>query len=145
NNPAERQFINVVEEMAIAAGLPMPKTMVVDTPALNAFASGHSPESAVVTATSGIIQALTREELQGVVGHEMGHVADYEVRSSTGGAAMAGIAVFIQHALFDLMRWSPTPSRRRDSRGGLILVVMAIVLVVAVAAALASKLVQFAI
>jgi heat shock protein HtpX len=148
NNPAERQFINVVEEMAIAAGLPPPKAMVVETPALNAFASGHSPKSAVVTATSGILATLTREELQGVIGHEMGHVADYDVRYSTVTAAMAGIAVFVQHALFDLLRWSPMPSRRRDerdSRGGLILVVMAIVLVVAVLAALASKVVQFAI
>jgi heat shock protein HtpX len=148
NNPAERQFINVIEEMAIAAGLPPPKAMVVETPALNAFASGYSPRSAVVTATSGILAALNREQLQGVVGHEMGHVADYDVRYSTVTAAMAGIAVFIQHALFDLLRWSPMPSRQRgerDSRGGLILVVMAIVLVVAVLAALASKVVQFAI
>ncbi|MBI1779137.1 MAG: M48 family metalloprotease [Proteobacteria bacterium] len=147
NNPAERQFINVVEEMAIAAGLPMPRAMIVDTPALNAFASGASPARAVITATAGLITALTREELQGVIGHEMGHVADYDVRYSTVTAAMAGIAVLVQHTLLDLMRWSPVPSRRRDrdSRGGLILVVMAIVVVVAVLAALAAKLVQFAI
>jgi heat shock protein HtpX len=146
-NPAERQFINVVEEMAIAAGMPAPSAMVVETPTLNAFASGYSPKSAVITATSGILAQLSREELQGVVGHEMGHVADYDVRYSTVTAAMAGIIVLIQHTLLDLMRWSPTPYRRRDkdSRGGLILLVMAIVLAVAVLAALASKLVQFAI
>jgi heat shock protein HtpX len=148
NNPTERRFIDVVEEMALAAGLPAPKAMVVETPTMNAFASGHSPETAVITATSGLIAAMTREELQGVVGHEMGHVADYDVRYSTVTAAMAGIAVLVQHTLFDLLRWSPAPYRRRDerdSRGGLILLVMAIVFVVAIMAALASKLVQFAI
>ena len=147
NDPTERQFVNVVEEMAIAAGLPPPKAMVVETDALNAFASGYSPESAVITATSGILKVLSREELQGVVGHEMGHVADYDVRYSTVTAAMAGIAVLVQHTLLDLLRWSPMSTRRRerDSRGGLILLVLAIVLVIAILAALASKLVQFAI
>src|SRR6202007_1674992 len=97
NSPAERRFIDVVEEMAIAAGLPRPRAMVVETPALNAFASGYSPEHAMVTATSGILQTCTREELQGVIGHEMGHVADYDVRYATVVAAMAGVIVLIQH------------------------------------------------
>src|ERR1700745_4189431 len=95
NNPAERRFIDIVEEMAIAAGLPRPRPMVVDTPALNAFASGYSPEHAMVTGTSVILQACTREELQGVIGHEMSHVADYDVRYATVVAAMAGVVVLI--------------------------------------------------
>jgi heat shock protein HtpX len=153
NDPAERRFIDVVEEMAIAAGLPRPRPMVVETPALNAFASGYSPEHAMVTATSGILQACTREELQGVIGHEMSHVADYDVRYATVVAAMAGVVVLIQHVLLDIMRWTAWSGgpRERDrdgggaARGALTLVVLLIVMVFAIAAPLAAKLVQLAI
>jgi len=148
-NPIERQFIDVVEEMAIAAGLPMPQPMVVDTPALNAFASGYSPPQAMITATSGILAACTREELQGVIGHEMGHVADFDVRYVTVVAAMAGVAVMIQHLLLDVLRWGymPRGGRRGDggSRGLLTVVVLLIVAIVAIIAPLAAKLVQLAI
>jgi heat shock protein HtpX len=153
-NPAEKQFLDVVEEMAIAAGVPMPQAMVVDTEALNAFASGYSPAHAMITATSGILQACTRDELQGVVGHEMGHVADFDVRYATVVAAMAGVVVMIQHLLLDIVRfssWSGSGGRSdsRDSGGGarlvVTVVVLAIVAVVAIVAPLAAKLVQLAI
>jgi len=159
-NPAERRFIDVVEEMAIAAGLPPPRPMVIETPALNAFASGFSPKVAMITATSGILEACTREELQGVIGHEMGHVADYDVRYTTVVAAMAGVVVLIAHLLGDVARWSigwggPVPvggrSSRSSSEGGggarlvLTLVVLVILAVVLIAAPLASRLVQLAI
>jgi heat shock protein HtpX len=151
-NPAERRFIDVAEEMAIAAGLPVPRAMVVETPALNAFASGPSPGSAMITATSGLIQACTREELQGVIGHEMSHVADYDVRYATVVAAMAGVVVLIQHLLLDIMRWSAWPSsgrsRERDGggmRAALTLLVLVLVAIAAILAPIAVKLVQFAI
>ena len=149
--PAEKRFIDVVEEMAIAAGLPPPRAMVVDTPALNAFATGYSPAQARITATSGILAACTREELQGVVGHEMSHVADYDVRYATVAAAMAGVLVLIQHLLLDMMRWSAWSGSRRDERdsggvrGWLTIVVLLIVAVMAIVAPLAAKLVQLAI
>jgi heat shock protein HtpX len=153
-NPAEKQFLDVVEEMAIAAGLPLPQAMVVDTGALNAFASGYSPEHAMITATAGILEACTRDELQGVVGHEMSHVADFDVRYATVVAAMAGVVVMIQHLLLDIVRfssWSGSGGRSdsRDGGGGarlvVTVVVLAIVAVVAIVAPLAAKLVQLAI
>jgi heat shock protein HtpX len=153
-NPAEKQFLDVVEEMAIAAGLPLPQAMVVDTGALNAFASGYSPEHAMITATAGILEACSREELQGVVGHEMSHVADFDVRYATVVAAMAGVVVMIQHLLLDIVRfssWSGSGGRSdsRDGGGGarlvVTVVVLAIVAVVAIVAPLAAKLVQLAI
>ncbi len=150
--PAERRFIDVVEEMAIAAGLPPPKPMVVETEALNAFASGSAPERAMITATSGVLRACTREELQGVIGHEMSHVADYDVRYATVVAAMAGVVVLVQHLLLDVLRWSAWSGSGRDSRdntGGLrlalTLVVLVVVAIVAVVAPIAVKLVQLAI
>jgi len=149
-NPLEKQFIDIVEEMSIAAGLPMPRPMVVDTPALNAFASGSSPERAMVTATAGILQTCTRDELQGVIGHEMSHVLDFDVRYATVVAAMAGVTVMLQHLLLNMARWGSVPSgERRDDSGGvrglLTLVVLAVVLVFALIAPLAAKLVQLAI
>lgn len=152
-NPLEKQFLDVVEEMALAAGVPVPQAMVVETEALNAFASGYSPSHAMITATAGILQACTRDELQGVVGHEMGHVADFDVRYATVVAAMAGVLVMIQHLLFDILRWSSWSGsgRSSDSREGggariaATLVVLVIVAVVAIVAPLAAKLVQLAI
>jgi heat shock protein HtpX len=142
SRPAEQRFLDVVEEMAIAAGLPKPQAMVVETAALNAFASGYAPESAMITATSGILEGCTREEIEGVIGHEMSHTVV---------AAMAGVAVLIQHLLFDVLRWTSLSSGRgrRDDGGGvrlaLTVVVLVLVAIVAIIAPLAAKLVQLAI
>jgi heat shock protein HtpX len=161
NDPAERQLIDVIAEMAIAAGVPPPKAMVIETPALNAFASGFSPEHATITATTGILAACTREELQGVIGHEMGHVADYDVRYTTVVAAMAGVVVLLAHLLADIARWSvgwggPGPLRMRGRSGGgsggaagvrlvLTLAVVVLLVVMLIVAPLAARLVQMAI
>jgi heat shock protein HtpX len=163
NEPPERQFIDVVAEMAIAAGIEAPRPMVMETPALNAFASGSSPKHAMITATTGILQACTREELQAVIGHEMGHVAEYDVRYTTVVAAMAGVIVLLAHLLGNIAQYSfgwggygyggygYRPSRSRDEGGAggiriaLTLVVVAVLVVLLVVAPLASKLVQMAI
>jgi heat shock protein HtpX len=154
DNPAEKRFLDVVAEMAVASGLPRPEARVVDTAALNAFASGYEPAHAMITATSGIIEACTREELEGVIGHEMSHIADFDVRYATVVAAMAGVAVLVQHLLFDVLRWASWSSprgggRRGDNAGGarlvLTLVVLALVAIFAIIAPLAAKLVQLAI
>ncbi len=95
----EKQFLNVVEEMAIAAGLPKPRAFVVDDPDPNAFATGHGPEDACIAVTSGLLATLNREELQGVVGHEMGHVRNLDVRLMTMVAAMVGVIVILSDVM----------------------------------------------
>jgi len=162
NDPEEQRFINVVAEMAIAAGIEPPRAMVIDTPALNAFASGSSPQHAMITATTGILQACTREELQAVIGHEMGHVAEYDVRYTTVVAAMAGVIVLLAHFLGNIAQYSlgwgnygygygyrPSRSREEGGAGGarllLTLVVVVLLAIVMIVAPLASKLVQMAI
>jgi heat shock protein HtpX len=162
NDLHERQLIDVVAEMAIAAGIEPPRAMVMETPALNAFASGSSPKHAMITATTGILQACTREELQAVIGHEMGHVAEYDVRYTTVVAAMAGVIVLLAHFLGNIAQYSLgwgnygygygyRPSRSRDEGGAggvrllLTLVVVALLAIVMIVAPLASKLVQMAI
>jgi len=80
-DPDERKLLNVVEEMAIASGVPMPKVYVLDEEAgINAFAAGHTPSDAVVTVTRGCLKWLTRDELQGVIGHEFSHILNGDMR-----------------------------------------------------------------
>jgi heat shock protein HtpX len=87
---ALRQFQNVLEEMSIAAGLPMPKAYVVPDPDPNAFATGRDPANASIAVTEGLVRMLTREELQGVVAHEMAHIRNYDIRLMTIVAALVG-------------------------------------------------------
>src|SRR5438270_985146 len=80
-DPVEhRQLINLVEELAIGDGMPKPAVYVIDDPSPNAFATGISPEKAAITATTGLLQMMNREELEGVLAHEMSHIKNYDVR-----------------------------------------------------------------
>jgi heat shock protein HtpX len=88
--PEQRQLVNVVEEMAIASGLPRPHIWVVPDDDPNAFATGHGPEDASVAVTEGLLHALERDELQGVVAHEMAHIRNLDTRLMTLLAAMVG-------------------------------------------------------
>ncbi|MEO2009763.1 MAG: M48 family metallopeptidase [Pirellulaceae bacterium] len=79
-NLAERRLLNVVEEMAIASGTPVPPVYVLEEEGINAFAAGHSPQDAVIGVTRGCIQALSRDELQGVIAHEFSHILNGDMR-----------------------------------------------------------------
>jgi len=80
NNPQERQLLNIVEEMAIAAGMPIPKVYLMDELAINAFAAGKSPSTAVIGVTRGALSQLSRDELQGVIAHEFSHILNGDMR-----------------------------------------------------------------
>src|SRR5438270_9306454 len=75
-----RQLHNLVEELAIGGGIPKPAVYVIDDPSPNAFATGMSPDRAAITATTGLLEIMNREELEGVLGHEMSHIKNYDVR-----------------------------------------------------------------
>ncbi len=148
----ETQLHNVVEEMAIAAGLPKPRVFVIETPALNAFATGLKPEKSAVAVTRGLLDKLTRHELQGVVAHEMGHIANNDVLYATAIGVVVGLIALITDTLFRSLRYGRLGrSRRRGGGqggkggGGAVALVMLVVLVVAILAPLAAKLVQMAI
>jgi len=100
----ERQLVNVVEEMTIAASLPRPKVYIVDDPDPNAFATGHGPDDACIAVTSGLLGILNREELQAVVAHEMGHVRNLDVRLMTTIAALVGFIVLLSDGLGRVVR-----------------------------------------
>jgi heat shock protein HtpX len=137
-----RQLENVVDEMAIAAGLPRPRVYVVPDADPNAFATGRGPEHSSIAVTRGLLDSLNREELQGVVAHEMSHIRNLDIRVMTVVAAMVGaIALLSDWALRGMRRGGG--SRRRDNGGGngpAAIVFLAIWLVAIVLAPLVAQL-----
>ncbi len=125
----EKQLVNVVEEMAIAAGLPRPKVYLIDDPDPNAFATGRDPRSACIAVTSGLLAALNREELQAVVAHEMGHVRNYDVRLMTLIAALVGVIVVVSDGMGRMLRGGLFRGRSRGKAGGGIAVAALVVFI----------------
>jgi heat shock protein HtpX len=115
-----KQLDNVVQEMAIAAGLPKPQVYVVPDPDPNAFATGRDPEHASIAVTEGLLTALNREELQGVVAHEMSHVRNLDTRLMTVVAALVGALVLLADWTSRSMRFGGvrTGSRKSEKNGG---------------------------
>jgi heat shock protein HtpX len=114
----ERQFLNVVEEMATAAGLPVPEAYIVPDPDLNAFATGMSHDSSVIAVTEGLLASLNREELQAVVAHEMSHIRNYDMRLMTVMAALLGAIALLSDFAGRSMRYGGRNTSYSGSRGG---------------------------
>jgi heat shock protein HtpX len=113
-----RQLQNVVEEMAIAAGIPVPATYVIPDDDPNAFATGRDPAHASLAVTRGLLRSLNREELQGVVAHEMGHIRNLDIRLMTVVAALVGAVVLLADWSGRAMRFGGGRGRsRRDGNG----------------------------
>ncbi|MCL4473811.1 MAG: zinc metalloprotease HtpX [Actinobacteria bacterium] len=139
------QLFNVVEEMSIASGNPMPSVYIIDDSAPNAFATGRDPEHSSIAVTQGLLDKMNREELQGVIAHEMSHVRNYDILFATLVGVMVG-AIALMADFF--LRWSFFGGSRRSSNDnsgplGIILVVLALVL--AILAPIAARMVQLAI
>ncbi len=118
NDPNHQKLMNVVEEMAIASGLPIPKVYIVPDSDPNAFATGRDPEHASIAVTEGLLSTLNREELQGVVAHEMSHVRNFDIRLLTVIAALVGAIVLLSDFGSRMMRWGGGGrSRSRSSKG----------------------------
>jgi heat shock protein HtpX len=105
---------NVVEGLAIAAGLPTPKCYVIDDTAPNAFATGRKPETSVICVTTGILEKLNRVELEGVIAHEMSHIKNYDVRLQTVVVVMAGVVALLSDWMMRSFMWGG--GRRRGGR-----------------------------
>lgn len=145
DDPRQRVLDNVVEEMAIAGGLPKPAVYVIPDSDPNAFATGSGPEKSSVAVTAGLLDALNREELQAVVSHEMAHVKNYDVRLMTVVAALVGSVLLISDWGRRGIGWG---GRRRSSRtgGGIFLVVFLVLWIVSlVLAPLIARLVAMAV
>ena len=115
------QLHNLVEEMALASGLPKPDVYIVNDPAPNAFATGKDPENAAVAATTGLLEKMDRNELQGVIAHEMAHIRNYDIRVMTVATATAGAVAIIADLFWRITFWGAITGggrRRSNNQGG---------------------------
>jgi heat shock protein HtpX len=127
------QLFNVVEEMSLASGVPMPKVYIIDDTAPNAFATGRSPETASVAITMGLLQKLSRDELQGVMAHEMSHVRNFDTRLLLLLAVLVGGIVLAADGFWRISYFGGGRRSRDNDNGGGQLQWLFLVLAVALA------------
>ncbi len=137
------RLFNVVEEMAIAGGLPMPKVYIIRDSAPNAFATGRDPEHASVAVTSGLLDKLNRDELQGVIAHEMAHVGNYDIRYAMLVGILVGTTVLISD--FFLRGLWFGGGRSREGGGYVQVIMLVVAILLAILAPLFARLLQMSI
>ncbi|HEX7171922.1 MAG TPA: M48 family metallopeptidase [Candidatus Limnocylindria bacterium] len=143
-----QQLLNVVEEMRLAGGLPPPRVWVIDDTAPNAFATGRDAEHASVAVTTGLLQKLDREQLQGVIGHEMSHVGNLDIRFTLLVGVLVGSIALLADWFLRFTFWGGGRRSSSDSDrggGGLAAVIFILALVLAVVAPIIGRLVQAAV
>ncbi|MEM4633699.1 MAG: M48 family metalloprotease [Candidatus Anstonellaceae archaeon] len=121
-------LVNVVEGLSIAAGIPAPKIYIIDEPAMNAFATGLSPQRASIAFTTGLLSNLNRAELEGVAAHEISHIKNYDMRMATLAAVMVGLIALISDFSLRKMFWSRGGGRKG---GGIFLIIGVLIIVLA--------------
>ncbi len=134
------ELYRIVENLAITAGLPMPKIYMVEDPAPNAFATGRDPEHAVVAVTSGLLAILDRTELEGVIAHELAHIGNRDMLVMTVAVVLAGFVAILADMF---LRFSAFGGGDRDNKGNALFLILAIV--GAILAPIAAQLIQLAI
>ena len=138
---------NLVEGLCIAAGLPKPRVYVIDDPAPNAFATGRDPRHAAVAVTTGLLDRMTRIELEGVLAHELSHVKNYDILASTLAVTFVGVITLLADFTLRFLWWGGPRQRDHDRGGGpgpaAILAILGFVLLLV--APLAARVMQFAV
>lgn len=113
------RLYRIVENLSITEGMPMPKVYIMDDPALNAFATGRNPKNAIVCATTGLLDSLNDNELEGVMAHELGHVKNYDIRVSMFAFALVSVVSLMADVILHFTWFSD----RRDNNSPLIYIV----------------------
>ncbi len=145
NKQQEPFLYNTVEALSIAAGKPMPKVYIIENEAPNAFAAGRNPDNAAIAVTRGLLNRLNRQELEGVIAHEMAHIANYDVLLATIAVVLAGTVVFIAVVVRRMVFWGGMGrSSSRDS-GQAKLIALIILIALSILAPLFAQLLKFAI
>jgi heat shock protein HtpX len=137
----EPRLRNVVEEMAIAAGVSAPRIYIMETDSMNAFATGMTPDHAAVGITRGLLEKLDRDELQSVIAHEMGHILNNDIRYATVVGVVVGMITIMSEILRRTFFFRGAGRSRGRSNGGLALIVV----IASILATVAAYLVQMAI
>lgn len=138
---------NVVEGLSIAAGIPKPKVYLIPERALNAFATGRNPEHASVAVTEGLLEAMNRVELEGVIGHELAHIVDRDILVGTVVATLVGAVVLMSEFFMRSWWWGGFRGRRGSGRGGggAEAIVFAVGLVLLILAPIFAQIIRFSV
>lgn len=121
---------HTVEAVAISAGIPAPKCYVIEDSALNAFATGRDPNNAAITVTTGLLKVMSRQELEGVIAHEMSHIKNYDIRFMMLTVALVGIVTLLSDFLLRSFLWGGKSKNRREGSGGIVLIIIGLVLAI---------------
>jgi len=140
-----RYLIDTVEGLAIAAGIPKPKVYVIENDEMNAFATGKDPQHASIAVTTGLLKNLKRDELEGVIGHEMSHIRNYDIRFAMTVAVLVGLAAIISYMFLRSLRYGGIRGSRDGKGKGYLLIMLIIAVIFAIFAPIATRLVQAAI
>jgi heat shock protein HtpX len=143
DSPKHQMVLDVVQEMALASRLPVPTAYVIPDPAPNAFATGRDPAHSVICVTQGLIDEMDREEMQGVLGHEMSHIADYDIRTMMMVAVLVGGIAMLSDFMVRLSFFGGGRDRDSNNRDGGIMTILIIVL--AVVAPMLSQVIAMAV
>jgi len=143
--PEYTYLINTVEGVAIAAGIPAPKVYVIDDPAPNAFATGRDPAHSSIAVTTGLLQKMDRYELEGVIGHEMSHIKNYDIRVMTLVVMLIGMVVLLSNVFLRSFLWGGGRSRSNRQGGNLGAILVLVGIVLAVLSPFIAQLIKFAI
>jgi heat shock protein HtpX len=139
DSPKHEMVLDVINEMAVAARMPAPKPYLMDDPSPNAFATGRDPAHSVICVTQGLVDQMDREEMQGVIGHEMSHVADYDIRTMMMIAVMVGGIAMLSDFVYRWMFFGGFGARGRSGSNGdrdnqaAMLITLAVIILAAVA------------
>lgn len=142
------QLMNVVRELSLAANIPMPRVHVIDDTAPNAFATGRDPKHASIAITTGLLQKLDREELQGVIGHELSHVRNLDIRFTLLVGVLVGSIALLADFFLRFTFWGGgrrSSNDRNSGGGGLQAIVFVVAILLAVIAPIIGRLVQLAV
>jgi heat shock protein HtpX len=139
----EYQYLrDTIEGLSIASGIPPPEAYIIESEDLNAFATGRNPENASIAVTTGLINTLNRQELEGVIGHEISHIKNRDILFMTLIAVLVGLAAIISHLILRSL-WFGARRDRRDKNGIMILLLIAGI-ILAIIAPIVTRLVQYA-
>ena len=138
-----KELIQIVENLSITAGLPMPRVYVVNDPAPNAFATGRNPEHSIVAVTTGLLDILNRSELEGVIAHELSHIGNRDMLVMTVAVVLAGFLAVLSDLFTRTLFYSGGRNSERQGGGNAILILVGILGIIL--APMAARLIQFAV
>ncbi len=144
-NLSHKRLHNIVTEMALASGLPMPRIYVIPDPAPNAFATGRNPQNATLGVTQGLLDTMNREELQAVIAHEMGHIRNYDILTMTVVTVLVGTIALLSDWAMRTWRYGGIRTKRGSRSKGLHPVILLVIILFVIISPVLSRIIAMAV